>query len=175
MFRKRWYLLSPSYIVILLAHNLVVIIRGTAGAGRTIDVVSEFLCAFFVSSFCPLCAQFVSSLCPLCALFSPFCCSLHQECGHLHSHSIWTARCIKAVTFLIADCIDRRPLHFPSFTQKRLGPTLQVCVSFQRFVCLFIWVPLKSPSWQKTNNSITDNPLNFPNRQPRSFKTSIKS
>jgi hypothetical protein len=113
------------------------------------------------------------SLCPLLVILLH---NLHQECGQLHSHSVRTATRIKDSTLLIAQFTARHPLYFPPFTQTRLGPTLQVCVSFRgSFVCLFIWVPLKIPSWQKTNNSITDNMLNFPYRQPRSFKTSIKS
>ena len=61
-------IIVPFYIVILFAHNLVVIIRGTAGTtgtagaagtGRKIAVVSEFLCVLFLS-FC--CTVFYNSV-----------------------------------------------------------------------------------------------------------------
>jgi len=66
----------PSYIAVLFAHNLVVILRGALGTVRKIEV-------FFRISLCPL-------------LVIPLH-TLHQECGHLHSHSVWTARCIRDV------------------------------------------------------------------------------
>ena len=104
--------MSPSYIVNLFAHNLVVIIRGTAGAGPTIDVVSEFLCALFVPSLCPLCALFVPSLCPLLAILLQ---SSPRMCTAAQSFDL-NSKMHKAVTFLIADCTDRRPLYRPTPT-----------------------------------------------------------